>query len=643
MAEHTGSISSGRGSLPSGLPPEQKDEDHVMGRTVKKAPSKGPLTPESREVENIEQVARHCLSEEPQPTVERVAEHNLQQRMERTSAEEDVDKSRVAILSEQKAHGIEGPQPHEALPPQAVLSHEDAQDKQRVESQIRPRYDIVESTLKRGIEIEARSLEARMEELHVPGVSIAVVRNGREVWAQGYGDMKAPDKVSQAASISKTVTALTVLSMVDDGTLSLETDVGQIMRSDPQGRVLWSHIYPGDDGSDPVRFPPVRIKHLLSHTAGTTVGGFRGYPNRDEIRRQIDYLRARFERGSIPPAEQARIEQLEQLLERSPEAVPTVDDVLLGQNGSNTPPVEVRATPGSTCQYSGGGTTILQKVIEIASDGRSFADIVHERVLSGEKLGMTQSTFSPDVPSRVLGHDALGIPNGGEHNVFQTQAAAGLWTTPSDLAKVAIGIQNSLSGKPGSILTQGLAQQMIMGQQIPGGEHNGLGVFVETGVSGIKYFYHMGDNPGYKTFLMANDRGDAVVIMTDSDMGDFLNTEIFDALSQQWPDAEIVRSPPPPPPLSVVEMAEWNAIHEGTYSSTDASGQTYFIEISKLSDGSVSLQPSWGGPPYTLFPMSDTQACYKKSDDGPVETLQFTPSGSGSMSVTFLGGEWTKK
>jgi hypothetical protein len=56
---------------------------------------------------------------------------------------------------------------------------------------------------------------------------------------------------------------------------------------------------------------------------------------------------------------------------------------------------------------------------------------------------------------------------------------------------------------------------MIMGQSIPGGENNGLEGFVETGLSGIKYFYHMGDNPGYKTFLLANDRGDAVVIMTD--------------------------------------------------------------------------------------------------------------------------------
>jgi len=44
-----------------------------------------------------------------------------------------------------------------------------------------------------------------------------------------------------------------------------------------------------------------------------------------------------------------------------------------------------------------------------------------------------------------------------------------------------------------------------------------------------------------------------------------------------------------------------------------------------------------------LFPISDTQACYKKSEDGPVEILQFTPSGSGSMSFMFLEGEWTKK
>lgn len=182
-----------------------------------------------------------------------------------------------------------------------------------------------------------------------------------------------------------------------------------------------------------------------------------------------------------------------------------------------------------------------------------------------------------------------------------------------------------------------------MAEQLSG-RGNGLGVFVETGPTGAKYFYHMGDNPGYKTFLMANDRGDAVAIMTDSDTGDSLNTEIFDVLAHDWPDAEAIRSPSPPPPLTETEVARWvDDLNGGECISTDAHGSTYTMQISKQKDGSVSMQPSWGGPPYTLYPINDTQACYREHERGLVEILQFSSTDEGSKSFTFLHGEWIKK
>lgn len=77
-------------------------------------------------------------------------------------------------------------------------------------------------------------------------------------------------------------------------------------------------------------------------------------------------------------------------------------------------------------------------------------------MLCEDRLGMSQSSFAPPKEVfRIPGHDVHGNPNSGEHNLFPTQAAAGLWTTPSDLAKVAVGIQRSLAGKSGSILSRG--------------------------------------------------------------------------------------------------------------------------------------------------------------------------------------------
>ena len=504
-----------------------------------------------------------------------------------------------------------------------------------VETEIEPRLDIVGSRLMRGEEIGVRSIQQRMRELHVPGLSMAILQNGEEVWSQGYGQMEDQSKVSQAASISKTITALTVLSLVEDGTLQLDADVGALMRRDPQGRVLWHSIYPGDDGSNPLRYPPVTIRQLLSHTGGATVGGFGGYLNRAEVEKEIRDLQVLVTQSPGDPGIEGKIRALEQELQRAPTSPPKIDDILSGRSESG--PVRIEGTPGTQARYSGGGTTILQKLIEIAT-GESFSSVVQVKLFN--ELGMEHSSFSPREEDKVQGNDGRGAVLSGKFRLFPTLAAAGLWTTPSDLAKVAIAIQKSLSGDPESILSKALAEEMVRGQA--SAPHNGLGVFVDKGPHST-YFYHEGDNPGYKTCLVANDHGDGLVVMTNSDNGEHLYNELKETVLRafEWPDRAIELLPPLPPPMSERENEEWFKKFGGTYSD-----QGWNVTITRNEDGKISMEFSadlpqkWDEPPCLVFPLEDMKGCYRRYPEVPIETVQFS---SDARSLFLFGGTFIRR
>lgn len=305
----------------------------------------------------------------------------------------------------------------------------------------------------------------------VPGLSIAVIENGAIVRAQGYGrtapDGTAPvtaDTLFQAASISKPVTALAALRLVEQGKLSLDADFNETLKS-------W-HL----PDSPFTQKEKVTLRRILSHGAGLSVHGFRGYAVGAPVPTPVEILEGR------PPANSARI--------------------------------EVTQRPGSQWKYSGGGYVLLQVGMTEAT-GEAFPKLMKDLVLA--PLGMTASGYDQPLPperakSAAHGTDADGeIVPGGWH-VYPELAPAGLWTTPSDLARYAIGIQALLAGKHPEILSAAMTRAMLTRQT----GSFGLGLAL-AGEGDAANFSHNGRNEGFDSDMVAFETtGQGAVVMINA-------------------------------------------------------------------------------------------------------------------------------
>jgi CubicO group peptidase (beta-lactamase class C family) len=342
---------------------------------------------------------------------------------------------------------------------------------------------LLPSVIIEGRELEAPSLEERMSHYGVPGVSVAMIDGGRIDWVRTYGAADedgrpvTPTTRFQAASISKPVAAMAALALVDRGLLDLDADVNESLTS-------WK--VPANDFTEKA---PVSLRGLLSHTAGLTVHGFPGYgPD---------------------------------------EKVPGTIGVLDGEG--NTDPVRVKAQPGTAFSYSGGGYTVAQQVVEDVT-GVSFPQAMRTLVL--EPLGMEHSTYRQPLPAELRDEAATGYrPNGtpveGRFHTYPEMAAAGLWTTPSDLALFLISLQRARQTGQHPVLSADTADEMLT----PVLEDYGLGLGIPDG----QRFGHGGSNEGFRctmTALLDGDQG--VVIMTNSDRGSALAQEILLSVAREY-------------------------------------------------------------------------------------------------------------
>jgi CubicO group peptidase (beta-lactamase class C family) len=338
---------------------------------------------------------------------------------------------------------------------------------------------------------DSLTLAQLMERMHVPGVSVAVIKDYQIHWAKAYGvaDVETgakvdTDTVFQAASISKPVTAMAMLKAVQDGKFSLDDDINKVLRS-------WKLV-----GGEFVAERTVTPRSLASHTSGLGDGfGFPGYD---------------------PGA-----------------PLPTVVQILNGEPPSNVGVVRMERAPLQAMKYSGGGYTVLQLALTDALK-RPFPEILQESVL--KPIGMTNSAYEQPLSAArdknaARAHDDEGKAMGAKWHVYPELAAAGLWTTPTDLAKFAIEVQRSVYGGPNRVLSSVNVREML--SPVGVGEY-GVGFALSKRGEGW-YFQHGGSNWGFMCLLFAHKvNGYGVAIMTNASNGGVVMNEIRERVERAY-------------------------------------------------------------------------------------------------------------
>ena len=313
-----------------------------------------------------------------------------------------------------------------------------------------------------------------LTQAHVPGASLALIHNNEIVWSQGYGladedynTSVTADTVFSVESISKALTAWEIMRLVEAGKIDLDAPVNQYLTS-------WQLTALGRN--DPEQ---VTIRRILSHTAGLSVDGYRGF-NAD-----TGYL------ASLP-------------------------DFLDGKGGAGQP-VQVIITPGRRLMYSGGGYTILQLMIEDIT-GETFPDVMKTDLL--DRLQMTRSFFQwpAGLPDLATSYTASG--NVDHDLIHEDQAAGGLFTSANDLARFfTLGMTGDWL-KPESVTLMHTPAEATEGEY-------GFGNFLFSLKDGTPVVWHDGIGVGQRSiFFLLPQTGDGLVILTNKANGNRIFRQI---------------------------------------------------------------------------------------------------------------------
>lgn len=369
------------------------------------------------------------------------------------------------------------------------------------------------------------SLSDRMRAYGVPGISVAVIHKGKLDWTRGWGFRDASEckpvkahTVFQAASISKAVTAVLALRLVEQGKLTLDQDINRHLRS-------WLLARSEASGKQ-----PVTLRHLLSHTAGLNVHGFPGY--------------------------------------RAGSVVPTPVQILNGQAPANTEAVRPILPLGTEWRYSGGGYVVTQVALQDVS-GRPFAELAEREIF--RPLGMRHSAYAQPLSGSIERNAASGHNEGkvipGKYHVYPELAPAGLWTSAADLALFLLDIQKSAAAKRARLLSPKMTQAMLT----PGKGDWGLGPAL-LGSGAGRRFGHDGVNEGFQSTMVAYvDKGEGVVVLTNG-AGKRLADEIVRAVATDYGWTELASKPVIEAAVSAATLAALAGPYEG-------SGLSVFLDL----------------------------------------------------------------
>ena len=419
-------------------------------------------------------------------------------------------------------------------------------------------------------------LSERMVHYNVQGVSIAVINQGQLEWAKAYGRVGSSQEIIninsetlfQAASISKSINVIGALLLVQNGLLSLDEDINQYLTS-------WK--IPANEFTQEEK---VTLRRLLSHSAGINVHGFPGYTTESLIPNTIDILEGK-------------------------------------KSFVATDPVRVIHKPGSKFQYSGGGTTISQLLIEDIT-GEEYAVWMERNVL--KPLGMKSSTFRQPLPieyqhKATAGYDHSGRMINGRWHVYPEKAAAGLWTTPTDLAYFLIEVLKMLKQPEAGLIKPSLMKEAITSQiQIEQwysdtiSEASGLGFFL-SGSAGNFKIAHDGGNAGFiSRFIALPDQGQGFVIMVNNEGAFSLIDEITHSIAD------------------IYDMTGFESIVK-TEITMDITLYTCFLGTYKHEDDELTIS-QFNDKLFLSFPYTQEMQLHREKDD-----IFFVKEGSDSVKL----------
>lgn len=327
------------------------------------------------------------------------------------------------------------------------------------------------------MELREINVYERMKHYHVPGLSIAFIQNGTLHFTESFGVLEAETdrqvnkrSIFNACSISKFATAMLVLKLIELGILDLDGDVNDRL-------ISWKIPENGFTQNN-----KVTLRTLLSHQAGL-----------------ID------PEGSFGEYDSA-------------EGIPTMHELLEGRKSYYPKPLDVTYEPGSDFQYSDAGFCIIQQLIEDVT-GKPFTQLMNKNIF--EPMEMKNSTLDFTIPiseyNFACGHNKDGKAVDGKYPIYPYPAAAGLWSTPTDIAKLALEIIHSLTGDGKLGLSPSLTQEMITSQGCS--QWAGLGVFLANSGDQLE-ISSLGWGVGFQCMLIAYPYlGTGAVIMTNADSG----------------------------------------------------------------------------------------------------------------------------
>ncbi|HBO43416.1 MAG TPA: hypothetical protein DD670_05695 [Planctomycetaceae bacterium] len=321
---------------------------------------------------------------------------------------------------------------------------------------------------------------SRMKETGVPGCSVALLCDGRIVWAEGLGIANIrtgktvdQDTIFATCSCSKPVSTLAVLKFAEQGKINLDAPIEELVTTWKPPENHWH--------------APVTPRLILSHRAGLSIAGAPGYPRTKMVATKRSDL----------------TEKLRILFE-----------------------------PGTRYQYSGGGFMVLEVVLEDLT-GKPFEQVMDDEVL--RPMGMQTATFSPYLPEHekrlATGHKKDGQLMDPEYTTGKS--AAWLHANARDMARFLIALRDASERETPTIVKPSTVKMMFTPAWPKGeseGNYVGLGIMISDDEHG-RHVYHTGSNRGYKCVMRIYLKsGDGIVVLTNSDNGAQLWNAVCDWL-----------------------------------------------------------------------------------------------------------------